>query len=228
MSSSMVNVVTILVVAALRRARRHADLLDERLGGRLHRRPRRRVRVDGPKRGAVLFPPRAGKRARRLSVRPQAVRDDAAVGDGSVAARHPAWGRVRRRLVRDPEGRLQPHARPRPGQRPARRGVGGRGGGYGLSYEPPPSELKPRAGDHPAGGAPSNITASTLDRRGDDVGSGAGRPSAWERLTRRRGGALPSAPAPAPSTRRSEHTRTLSERSVAARPSSSAAVAQAG
>jgi dihydrofolate reductase len=28
-------------------------------------------------------------------------------------------------LVRDPEGRLQPHARQRPGQRPARRGVGG-------------------------------------------------------------------------------------------------------
>jgi hypothetical protein len=31
-------------------------------------------------------------------------------------------------LVRDPEGRLQPHARQRPGQRPARRGVGGGGG----------------------------------------------------------------------------------------------------
>jgi riboflavin biosynthesis pyrimidine reductase len=29
--------------------------------------------------------------------------------------------------VRDPEGRLQPHARQRSGQRPARRGVGGRG-----------------------------------------------------------------------------------------------------
>jgi dihydrofolate reductase len=29
--------------------------------------------------------------------------------------------------VRDPEGRLQPHARQRPGQRPARRGVNGRG-----------------------------------------------------------------------------------------------------
>jgi hypothetical protein len=30
-------------------------------------------------------------------------------------------------VVRDPEGRLQPHARQRSGQRPARRGVGGRG-----------------------------------------------------------------------------------------------------
>ena len=30
-------------------------------------------------------------------------------------------------LVRDPEGRLQPHARQRPRQRPARRGVTGRG-----------------------------------------------------------------------------------------------------
>ena len=38
-----------------------------------------------------------------------------------------ARGRFRRRLVRDPEGRLQPHARPRPGQRPARRGLSGRG-----------------------------------------------------------------------------------------------------
>ena len=35
------------------------------------------------------------------------------------------WGRVRRCLVRDPEGRLQPHARQGPGQRPARRGVAG-------------------------------------------------------------------------------------------------------
>jgi hypothetical protein len=41
-------------------------------------------------------------------------------------------GRVRRRLVRDPEGRLQPHARQRPGQRPARRGVAGRGGRCGA------------------------------------------------------------------------------------------------
>ena len=32
-------------------------------------------------------------------------------GDGSIAARERARGRVRRRLVRDPEGRLQPHAR---------------------------------------------------------------------------------------------------------------------
>src|SRR5437016_10994839 len=31
-------------------------------------------------------------------------------------------GRVRRRLVRYPEGRLQPYARQRSGQRPARRG----------------------------------------------------------------------------------------------------------
>jgi RibD C-terminal domain len=61
-------------------------------------------------------------------VRPQALRDDAGVGDGSVAARQRAPGRVRRRLVRDPEGCLQPHARQRPGQRPARRGVTGRGG----------------------------------------------------------------------------------------------------
>ena len=30
--------------------------------------------------------------------------------------------------MRDPEGRLQPHALLRSGQRPARRGVGGRGG----------------------------------------------------------------------------------------------------
>jgi hypothetical protein len=43
-----------------------------------------------------------------------------------VASRYRAPGGVRRRLVRDPEGRLQPHARQRPGQRPARRGVGGR------------------------------------------------------------------------------------------------------
>jgi hypothetical protein len=41
-------------------------------------------------------------------------------------------GRVRRRLVRDPEGRLQPYARQRPGQHPARRGVGGRGGRCGA------------------------------------------------------------------------------------------------
>jgi hypothetical protein len=32
------------------------------------------------------FPHRAGTRARRLSVRPQALRDDAGVGDGSVDA----------------------------------------------------------------------------------------------------------------------------------------------
>ena len=41
---------------------------------------------------------------RRLSVRPQALRDDAGVGDGSVAARQRAPGRVRRRLVHAPEG----------------------------------------------------------------------------------------------------------------------------
>src|SRR5215212_9283740 len=40
--------------------RSHADLLDERLGGRLHRRPRGRFRVDGPQRRAVPLPPRAG------------------------------------------------------------------------------------------------------------------------------------------------------------------------
>jgi dihydrofolate reductase len=34
-----------------------------------------------------LFPPRAGGRARRVSTRPQALRGDARVGDGSVAAR---------------------------------------------------------------------------------------------------------------------------------------------
>jgi len=34
--------------------------------------------------------------------------------------------------VRDPEGRLQPLARQRPGQRPARRGVTCRGGGWAL------------------------------------------------------------------------------------------------
>ena len=45
------------------------------------------------------------------------------------------WGRVRRRLVRDPEGRLQPHARQRPGQRPAGRGVGGRGGRCGAQRD---------------------------------------------------------------------------------------------
>src|SRR6476659_7418396 len=66
----------------------HADLLDERLGGRFHRRPRGWwVRVDGPWRGAVSFPHRADARARRFSVRQQAVRDHAAVGDGSVDAR---------------------------------------------------------------------------------------------------------------------------------------------
>ena len=40
--------------------------------------------------------------------------------------------RVRRRLVRDPEDRLQPYTRQRPGQRPARRGVAGRGGRAAL------------------------------------------------------------------------------------------------
>jgi dihydrofolate reductase len=35
-------------------------------------------------------------------------------------------------LVRYPDGRLQPHARQRSGQRPARRGVGGRGGAAAL------------------------------------------------------------------------------------------------
>ena len=49
-----------------------------------------------------------------------------------LAARHRAWGRVRRRLVRYPEGRLQPYPRRRSGQRPARRGVGGRGGRCGA------------------------------------------------------------------------------------------------
>ena len=39
------------------------------------------------------------------------------VGDGSVDARERARRRVCRRLVRDPEDRLQPHARQRPGQR---------------------------------------------------------------------------------------------------------------
>jgi hypothetical protein len=46
--------------------------------------------VDGPERVAVSFPPRAGERTRRLSVRPQAVREDAGVGDGSVVARRRA------------------------------------------------------------------------------------------------------------------------------------------
>jgi hypothetical protein len=46
-----------------------------------------------------------------------ALRDDAAVGDRSVAALQRAGGRFRRRLVRDPEGRLQPQARQRSGQR---------------------------------------------------------------------------------------------------------------
>jgi hypothetical protein len=78
------------------------------------------------------FPHRADTRARRLSVRPQALRDHAGLGDGSVAARQRARGRVRRRLGRYPDGRLQPHARQRSGQRPARRGVGGRGGAAAL------------------------------------------------------------------------------------------------
>ncbi len=67
--------------------------------------------VDGAQRRAVPFPHCAGQRARRVPVRPQAVRDHAAVGDGSVDARRRARGRVRRRLVRAPQGRLQPHAR---------------------------------------------------------------------------------------------------------------------
>ena len=46
--------------------------------------------MDGPKRGAVSFPRRAGTRARRLSARPPALRDHAAVGDGSVDARQRA------------------------------------------------------------------------------------------------------------------------------------------
>ena len=41
------------------------------------------------------FPHGAGRRARRLPVRPQALRDDAAVGDGPVDARRRARGRVR-------------------------------------------------------------------------------------------------------------------------------------
>ena len=41
------------------------------------------------------------------------------MGDGSIDARQRAPGRLRRPLVRDPEGCLQPHARQRPGQRPA-------------------------------------------------------------------------------------------------------------
>src|SRR4051794_26474756 len=44
------------------RSEAHADLLDERLSGRLYRRPPRRVRVDAPQRGAVPFPSRAGGR----------------------------------------------------------------------------------------------------------------------------------------------------------------------
>jgi hypothetical protein len=44
-------------------------------------------------------------------------------------------GRRSRRLVRDPEGRLQPHARQRSGQRPARRGVSGRGGRCGAGRD---------------------------------------------------------------------------------------------
>src|SRR3712207_4135919 len=43
-----------------------------------------------------------------------------------------ARGGVRGRLVRDAEGRLQPHARQRAGQRPAGRGVGGRRGRCGA------------------------------------------------------------------------------------------------
>jgi len=37
--------------------------------------------------------------------------------------------------VPDPEGGLQPHARHRPGQRPAGRGVGGRGGRCGARHD---------------------------------------------------------------------------------------------
>src|ERR671912_174053 len=63
----------------------HADLLDGRLGGRLHRRPRGRVRVGGPQRGAVPLPPRAGTRARRGFPPPPAPRDEGGVGGGSGA-----------------------------------------------------------------------------------------------------------------------------------------------
>ena len=42
---------------------------------------------------------------------------------------------LRRRMVRDPEGWLQPHARQRAGQRPARGGTGGRGGSCGAERE---------------------------------------------------------------------------------------------
>src|SRR4029079_12463531 len=85
----------------------HTDLLDGRLGGRLYRRPRGRVLMVGAQRGSVSFPHRADTRAWGLSVGPQALRDDAGVGDGSVDARQRARRRVRRRLVRDPEDRLQ-------------------------------------------------------------------------------------------------------------------------
>src|SRR3954463_458944 len=93
--------------------------------------------MDPTQRRAVPLPPRAGTRARRLPPRPQALRDDAGVGDRPDDARQRGQGGVRRRLVRDPEGRLQPHARQRPGQRPARRGVAGRGGRCGARGDRP-------------------------------------------------------------------------------------------
>src|SRR5919204_5328006 len=69
----------------------------------------------GAQRGPVRFSSRADTRARLLSVGPQALRDDAGVGDRSIAARQRGHGRLRRRLGRAPEGRLQPHARRCPG-----------------------------------------------------------------------------------------------------------------
>src|SRR5215207_5829648 len=56
--------------------------------------------MERPARRAVSLPSRSGPRARQLPVGPQALRDDARVGDRSFAARQRGHGRLRRRLER--------------------------------------------------------------------------------------------------------------------------------
>ena len=94
------------------------DLLDGSVAGRLHRRPRRRVRLVGPGRRAAPVPQRADARARRASLRPAAVRDDGLLGaPRPQPRRHRA--RVRPLLAEPAEDRVLQHARCGRGQRSA-------------------------------------------------------------------------------------------------------------
>ena len=227
MSSSMVNVVTILVVAALRRARRHADLLDERLGGRLHRRPWRRLRVDGPERGAVRFHIAQVRElggylcGRRLYETMLPWETDPSPRDIQLgAAFADVWCAIPKVVFSRTPDRVQGNVRLGEASVGAEAAMGCHTNRrpQNSSREPAiiPPAARPRTSRHRH--STGAATTSAPAPAGQAHGNGS------------RGveGALPSAPAPAPSTRRSEHTRTLSERSVAARPSSSAAVAQAG